>query len=437
MAASSWKFHASRLLLLALLVLLAGWFVGHLLPVVAASLALFLGWHLGNLWKLLHWLQLPQSEVPESYGIWSDVYERIATLEKQRQKQEQQYLDTLAEFRQLTDAFPDATLVIDRQRNITWFNQAALAVLGLRSPQDLGKPVTNLLRGPDFANWLAVQERVKSPLEMPSPKSDNIWLTVSAFAFQRDQRLIILRDNTEVHNVERMRRDFVANISHELRTPLTVLQGYLEMLKDDTASDVDDAVTRMLTQTAQMQMLLDDLLELSRLQSGGLRGQEEVIDVPGMVMRLKEQADELSRGRHQLRFDVAPGLRLSGVASDLESAFSNLISNAIKYTPEGGTVSVRWQDADKGPQFVVQDTGIGIPNRDIPRITERFYRVGSDRARQTGGTGLGLAIVKHVMHAHQATLTIDSELGEGSTLTCTFRRERRLEQPVGDTGRPL
>ena len=437
MATSSWKFHASRLLLLALLVVLAGWFVGHLLPVVAASLALFLGWHLGNLWKLLRWLQLPQSEVPESYGIWSDVYERIATLEKQRQKQEQQYLDTLAEFRQLTDAFPDATLVIDRQRNITWFNQAALALLGLRSPQDLGKPVTNLLRGPDFANWLAVQERVKSPLEMPSPKSDNIWLTVSAFAFQRDQRLIILRDNTEVHNVERMRRDFVANISHELRTPLTVLQGYLEMLKDDTDSDVDDAVTRMLTQTAQMQMLLDDLLELSRLQSGELRGQEEVIDVPGMVMRLKEQADELSRGRHQLRFDVDPGLWLSGVASDLESAFSNLISNAIKYTPEGGTVSVRWQDADKGPQFVVQDTGIGIPNRDIPRITERFYRVGSDRARQTGGTGLGLAIVKHVMHAHQATLTIDSELGEGSTLTCTFRRERRLEQPVGDTGSPL
>ena len=410
MAAPSWKFHAGRLMLLALLVLLLGWLTEHPMPVISVSLALYLGWHLGNLWKLYGWLQSPQSGVPESFGIWSDVYERIATLEKERQKQEQQYLDTLAGFRQLTDAFPDATLVIDRQRNITWFNQAAISLLGLRSPQDLGKPVTNLLRGSDFANWLAVQGRVRSPLEMQSPKSDNIWLSVSAFAFQQDQRLIILRDNTEVHNVERIRRDFVANISHELRTPLTVLQGYLEMLRESATDDVSDAVGRMLTQTAQMQMLLDDLLELSRLQSGELRGEEEIIDVPGMVMQLKEQADELSRGRHHLLFEVDQELWLSGVAVDLESAFSNLISNAIKYTPDGGTVTVRWQDAEKGPQFAVQDTGIGIPSRDIPRITERFYRVGSDRARQTGGTGLGLAIVKHVMNAHHATLTIDSEL---------------------------
>ena len=206
---------------------------------------------------------------------------------------------------------------------------------------------------------------------------------------------------------------------------------------DNAATDVSNAVTRMLTQTAQMQMLLDDLLELSRLQSGELRGQEEVIDVAGMVMQLKEQADELSRGRHQLRFEADAGLRLSGVASDLESAFSNLISNAIKYTPDGGTVTVRWCDADKGPQFVVRDSGIGIPSRDIPRITERFYRVGSDRGRQTGGTGLGLSIVKHVLHAHQATLAIESELGEGSSFTCAFPHERRREEPVEDAAEPL
>ena len=437
MAASSWKFHASRLLLLVLLVLAVGWLAGHPLPIIAASLALYLGWHLGNLWKLFRWLQSPQSAVPESFGIWSDVYERIATLEKERQKQQQQYLETLGEFRQLTDAFPDATLVIDGQRNITWFNQAAISLLGLRNPQDLGKPVTNLLRGSDFANWLAVQGRVRSPLEMQSPKSDNIWLSVSAFAFQKDQRLIILRDNTEVHNVERIRRDFVANISHELRTPLTVLQGYLEMLRESPSDDVSDAVSRMLAQTAQMQMLLDDLLELSRLQSGELRGEEEIIDVPGMLMQLKEQADELSRGRHHLLFEVDPELCLSGVSSDLESAFSNLISNAIKYTPDGGTVTVRWHDADKGPQFAVQDTGIGIPSRDIPRITERFYRVGSDRARQTGGTGLGLSIVKHVLNAHHATLTIDSELAEGSTFTCTFPRERQRDESANESAEQL
>jgi len=437
MAARSWKFHAGRLLFLAALAALAGWLVGHPLKIVAAGLVAYLAWHLANLWRLYRWLHTAGTQVPESYGIWSDIYERIATLEKDNQRQRDQYQAMLGEFRQLTDAFPDATLVIDRHRNITWFNRAASALLGLRSPQDLGKPVTNLLRGPDFANWLAVQGRVKSPLEMPSPQNDNIWLNVNTFSFQENQRLIILRDTTEVHIVEQIRRDFVANISHELRTPLTVLQGYLEMLQDNSSSEVSDAVTRMLTQTAQMQMMLDDLLELSRLQSDEIEGEEELIDVPGMMMQLKEQADELSRGRHQLDFDVDSGPWLSGIAADLESAFGNLISNAIKYTPAGGTVSVSWTDADDGPRLAVQDTGIGIPSRDIPRLTERFYRVGSDRARRTGGTGLGLSIVKHVLNAHQATLQIESEPGEGSTFICTFPRNRRLEEPSETDGDAL
>jgi len=338
----------------------------------------------------------------------------------------------IGDFRQLTDAFPDATLVVDRNGRINWFHEAATRLLGLRSPEDLGKRVTNLLRGPDFANWLAVQDRVRSPLEMPSPRSDNIWLNVSAFAFQEDQRLVVLRDNTEVHNVEQIRRDFVANISHELRTPLTVLQGYLELLQEHEARDVADAVGRMLTQTAQMQALLDDLLELSRLQSDEIRGEEEAVDVPAMLMQLKEQAEELSRGQHELVFDVAEGLWLTGIASDLEKAFGNLISNAIKYTPEGGRVEIIWRDTESGPRLDVQDTGIGIPSRHIPRLTERFYRVGSDRARQTGGTGLGLSIVKHVLNAHQATLTIESELGEGSLFRCAFPRDRRHARPAGD-----
>jgi two-component system phosphate regulon sensor histidine kinase PhoR len=413
---------------MALGILLAGWLTGYAVEVLAMSFLAYLAWHLANLWRLYQWLQIPGIEVPQSLGIWSDVYERIASLDKDNQKQKEQYRGMLAEFRQLTDALPDATLVTDAQRNITWFNQAAQALLGLRSPQDLGKPVTNLIRGPAFANWLVVQGRVKSPLEMPSPRNDNVWLSISAFAFRKDQRLIILRDNTEVHNVEQIRRDFVANISHELRTPLTVLQGYLEMLQDNDSNEVSDAVTRMLSQTAQMQMLLDDLLELSRLQSDEIRGEEEAIDIPGMLMQLKEQADQLSRGRHQLVFEVDPGPWLSGVSTDLESAFGNLISNAIKYTPEGGTVMVSWSDSDQGPRMVVQDTGIGIPRRDIPRLTERFYRVGSDRARQTGGTGLGLSIVKHVLNAHQATLTIESEPGEGSRFSCTFPQDRRLEE---------
>lgn len=425
MAARSWKIHAGRLTLAAVLVLLAGWVAGHPLPIVAMALAAYLAWHLANLWRLFQWLQHSGSEVPQSYGIWSDIYDRIATLEKENQNQRARYRAMIGEFRNLTDAFPDATLVIDGSRNITWFNSAAQRLLGLQSPQDLGKPVTNLLREPDFANWLAVQSRVKSPLEMPSPRNDRVWFSVSAIPFQEDQRLVILRDNTEVHNLEQIRRDFVANISHELRTPLTVLQGYLELLRDNASSEAGDAISRMLAQTAQMQALLDDLLELSRLQSDQIEGHEERVDVPAMLMQLKEQAEELSRGRHELVFDVGSGPWLSGIASDLESAFGNLISNAIKYTPEGGTITVSWRQAEEGPELVVRDTGIGIPSRDIPRVTERFYRVGSDRARQTGGTGLGLAIVKHVLNAHQARLQIDSELGEGSVFSCRFPQDRQ------------
>jgi len=421
--------HLGRLLLFWSLILLAGWLAGQVLATLAISLLAYSLWHLSNLWRLYRWLQQPGAEVPGSFGIWSDVYERIASLEKDNQRQKTQYQNMLAEFRKLTDALPDATLVIDGQRNITWFNQAAHRLLGFRNPQDLGKPVTNLLRGPDFANWLAVQGQVRSPLEMPSPRDENTWLSVSAFAFQQDQRLIILRDNTDVHNVERIRRDFVANISHELRTPLTVLQGYLEMLQESESREVGDAVNRMLAQTAQMQRLLHDLLELSRLQSDQIRGPEEIIDVPAMLMQLREQAEELSAGRHRLLFTVDSGPFLSGVAADLESAFGNLLSNAVRYTPEGGEVSVSWRDSDGGPQLIVEDTGIGIPKRDIPRLTERFYRVGSDRARQSGGTGLGLSIVKHVLNAHQASLQIESEPGEGSRFSCTFPRERRRDRP--------
>lgn len=428
MAARSWKIHATRLLSAAVAVVLAGWLTGHLLPLLSAALLAYLAWHLANLWRLFRWLQGGDGAVPESYGMWSDVYDRIAALEKDNRARKERYRTMIAEFRNLTDALPDATLVFDQNRNITWFNRAAQRMLGLRSPEDLGKPVTNLLRGPDFANWLAVQGQVKSPLEMRSPRNDNVWLSVTAIPFQESQRLVILRDNTEVHNVDQLRRDFVANISHELRTPLTVLQGYLELLQENQSSEVSEAVARMLAQTAQMQMLLEDLLELSRLQSDEIQGEEEAIDVPGMLMQLKEQAEELSRGRHELVFNVAPGPWLSGIASDLESAFGNLISNAVKYTADGGTITVSWQDSEEGPQLAVRDTGIGIPRRDIPRLTERFYRVGSDRARQSGGTGLGLAIVKHVLNAHQATLNIESELGEGSVFTCTFPPERRHDE---------
>jgi len=426
MPAHSWKFHLGRLTAAVVLVALLGWLLGYPLQTLGIATFLYLCWQLGNTFRLVRWLRHPESEIPDSLGIWADIFDNISTLDKRNLQQKAAYRNMIAEFQNLTNAYPDATLVIDAHDNITWCNDAAVKLLGLRVPEDLGQAVTNLIRGPAFADWLAVQENLEGRLEMPSPLDDNRWLQATAVPFQENQRLIILRNITDLHNVEQMRRDFVANISHELRTPVTVLLGYLELLMGHPNKDVSDPVERMQSQALQMRALLDDLLELSRLQSDEIQGQHEEIDIAAMLRQLEEQAEEVSKGRHRITFEADPAVRLSGVSHDVESAFRNLILNAIHYTPDNGTISVVWSDSPSGPQLSVKDSGIGIPKRHLPRLTERFYRVSPDRARQSGGTGLGLAIVKHVMNAHKARLIIRSELGEGSEFICTFPEERRL-----------
>jgi two-component system phosphate regulon sensor histidine kinase PhoR len=330
-------------------------------------------------------------------------------------------------FRKFADAFPDATLLLDNNDCITWCNQSAMDTLKLRLPEDLGLAVTHLIRNAGFAKWLEERTEPCRNLEMQSPVNDNIWLQISAVPVQDSERLLILRDITSVHNVEQMRRDFVANISHELRTPVTVLLGYLELLKDHEIEDVSTVAGRMLGQASLMKDLLDDLLELSRLQSMGNNFEKKEVEMTGLMSQLKDQAEELSRGRHELIFDLEPGLNLLGAANNLESAFRNLIFNAINYTPDKGTITIRWRNSNIGPVFSVSDTGIGIPARHIPRITERFYRVSPDRSRQSGGTGLGLAIVKHVLNAHEARLLIHSELGEGSEFACQFPKASSIQ----------
>jgi two-component system phosphate regulon sensor histidine kinase PhoR len=423
------KHYSARFLIAAIVVLGIGWSVGHPLIALLIALAAYGIWNLANIYRLNRWLHAEGREVPQSFGVWSDIFDRISKLEKARKEQNEKYRNMIRDFQSLTDALPDATLVIDRNGNINWFNNTARLLLGLKVPEDLGQPVTNLLRGSDFANWLAVQSEVKSRLEMASPADENAWLSISAVDYREGERLLILRDITEVHNVNRVRRDFVANISHELRTPLTVLLGYLEMLQD-TSGESAEMVQKMRSQALQMQDLLADLLELSRLQSDRIVGEEEEVDVPAMLVQLREQVEEISRGRHDIVFEVESGVHLRGIAADIESAFRNLLVNAVNYTPAGGRIEVRWRATVHGAEMSVRDTGVGIPRRDIPRLTERFYRVASDRSRGSGGTGLGLSIVKHVLNAHQGRLLIESELGEGSEFRCVFGQERVRLRPT-------
>lgn len=420
------KNHVARMLMTAVLVLLLGFLVGHPLLVGSVGLALYLAWTLFNVARLYTWLRESRSEPPESLGLWRDIFDQIHALQKSGRKQRRKHRAVIAQFRSMTDAFPDATLVINKHDNITWFNDAARQLLGLRVPEDLGQTVTNLLRGQDFANWLAVGEKVQSQLEMASPGDANVQLSISAVHYRGRRRLLILRDVTDVHNLERVRRDFVANVSHELRTPLTVLLGYLEAMQEQCPADFTVAVDRMQEQARQMHALLDDLLELSRLQATDEAPDQQRINVPALLLQLKEQAEELSQGNHEFHFDVEADLWLRGTEQDLDSAFRNLVNNAVHYTPSGGRIDVRWHPTPEGAVLTVTDSGIGIPKRDIPRLTERFYRVGSDRSRHSGGTGLGLSIVKHVLNSHDARLDIHSELGEGSRFSCLFPASRTV-----------
>lgn len=416
---------AAFYLLIAVAALLLGGISGYLLETCLAVTLALLAWNLLNQLKLRRWLQNPQQQMPGSFGAWSEVFREIGTLEKGGELQKEKFTAMLASFQALADAYPDTTLVLDDRNRLKWFNSAAKRNFNLNNPENIGQGVTNLIRFPGFPEWVEQWQGETPEAEKKIFGKNSQWLEGSSVIIRDNQRLVILRDISDLRNVERMRRDFVTNVSHELRTPLTVMIGYLEIFLDTKPENTEEAMKRMYTQAVQMQYMLDDFLELSRIQSAESEAEEVPVNVPAMLAQLREQAEEISRGKHELTFEVDPALHLYGIAADLESAFRNLIVNALKYTPQGGSVTVSWKETDQGPTLEVSDTGIGIPQREIPRLTERFYRVGSDRGRKTGGTGLGLAIVKNVLNRHQANLQIDSKVSVGSRFVCHFPDSRK------------
>jgi len=426
----NWTYHLTRLVTGVTLALIVGWWSGHLVLVPGLFLLLYLAWQFYNSLRLYRWLQSWETDPPESLGMWAEIFDRIAALQKQNRKRNRQFQEVIDDFEGMADAFPDATVVIDSHDIISWFNDSAVRLLGLDPSSDKGQAVTNLIREPTFADWLSIHDQLQTTLDITSPADDNINLQVSVVRFRKNQRLLILRDVTELKNLDRIRHDLVANVSHELRTPLTVLLGYLEILKTQQGQVDPKVIKRMFKQARQMHALIEDLLELSRLQdTERLDGATEV-DIPAMMSQLEEHAEDLSRGQHRIIFKIEPGLNMHGEEADLMSAFQNLIVNAINYTPAKGNIRVCWKETTDSLLFSVKDSGVGIPHRDIPRITERFYRVGDDRNRKTGGTGLGLAIVKHVLNSHGARLDIISQPGKGSEFRCRFPIERKVGQEL-------
>jgi two-component system phosphate regulon sensor histidine kinase PhoR len=393
---------------------------------LALTFVLLLGFHYLNQWRLLRWLQSSEpQDIPDASGTWGEIFAHLYRSVKRERQSQRSLAEALVRFRQAGEAMPDGVVVLDAENRIEWMNPSAEEHFGLTLKRDRLQAITNLIRHPAFVSYLGAQN-YGEPLVLKGPAESERILSVQLVPYGGQEMLLLSRDVTRWERLESMRRDFIANVSHELRTPITVMKGFLETLSD--AREVDEKLFRrslelMSGQAERMQDLVEDLLMLSRLEDSRYPLREEAIDIPALLHAILTEAEGLNRGQHRIvsRID---NVWLTASREELRSVFSNLISNAIRYTPAGGDISVSWGLVAGEPTFRVDDNGEGIAAEHIPRLTERFYRVDRSRSRSTGGTGLGLAIVKHVLQRHQARLGIESEPGNGSHFYCVFPAER-------------
>ncbi len=386
--------------------------------------------HLRNLAAFGKWLADPDTRpVPDGSGLWVEAFSQLNKLTKQRRKDREQHAAALHQMEQATSALPEGVVILGEGDRIEWCNPLAESHFGLDGERDIGQQITYLARQPEFVKYLA-QNSFAEPLVLRGMRHDDLVLSIKLIAYGSSKRLLISRDITHLERIETMRRDFVANVSHELRTPLTVVNGFVETMQDMPNLENDmarRALQLMGDQTKRMENLVNDLLTLSRLENEQNALQEENVDVPQLLATVLEEGMLLSNGQHQFKLEIESKSNVSGSINELHSAFGNLVTNAIRYTPAAGAIVLRWFEQPDGHMvFCVKDSGIGIAPQHISRLTERFYRVDRSRSRETGGTGLGLAIVKHIAMRHQAQLNIVSEEGKGSTFSIVFPAKRRI-----------
>jgi len=417
-------FWVPALLRMASLFVAAGviWWMGGLVAgLVAALLGMIvvLVLQLRYLQQLGHWLDDPQSgKLPDGWGAWTDVFARLYRLRREDERHQSELAEWLARFRQAMSLLPEGVAIMDDVLFLEWCNPAAERHLGLTLERDKGLRVTNLVRHPDFIDYI-ILGRYEQPLTL-SFRGRKIECRI--IPFENRRQILVTHDATDTERIEAMRRDFIANASHELRTPLTVIVGFLEIAMSDPCMD---AATRqahlklMTEQGGRMQRLIEDMLTLSRLESDEFPLRRERVDIAGLVDSVAAEARALSGGRHEIAVSV-DGPDVMGSVEELRSAFANLASNAVRYSPEGGRIELAWKRGEDDLQFSVTDSGIGIDPQHISRLTERFYRVDKSRSRETQGTGLGLAIVKHVLLRHGGRVKICSKPGEGSTFTASL-----------------
>ncbi|HCG7377891.1 phosphate regulon sensor histidine kinase PhoR [Vibrio parahaemolyticus] len=397
---------------------IVGWIFGYMPWLLLAATALQLVWHLHNQVRLSSWLWDEKRLTPPSgSGNWESLFNGLYRLQQRQRRKRKELTNLIRRFRNGAESLPDAVVVFRAEGNIVWCNRLAQHLLGFHWPEDSGQPISNLIRTPDFIKYLNKKD-FSEPLEMRSPLNVERMLELRIVPYTEGEHLMVVRDVSQLKQLEGMRRNFFANVSHELRTPMTVLQGYLEMTEDPDMI-VGPMWTKahgvMTEQLNRMNSLVNQLLTLSKIEAAPMHELEDVVNVPAMLEVLEKEAISLSGDdQHKFKFDVDTSLRVLGDDDQLRSAISNLVYNAVKYTPPGANIHVRWYQTAQGACLEVEDSGDGIEPQHLHRLTERFYRVDKARSRDTGGSGLGLAIVKHALSHHDSHLEIQSEVGVGS-----------------------
>jgi len=413
---------------------LVGLSFGYASEFALLTTVLILAWQVNALESLNRWL-IQSSKRPfiREHGQIYGIYRKILRKDKRRKQQKQRLSSLIKEFRNAVSALPDAIVLIDQNGKIAWANSNARNLLGIEWPLDKGVRFNDLIRDPEVEALLQNDGDASGPskqgVEIKSRLDHEVTISLKCVKYSEQTRMVIARDVSRLIKINQIHSDFVANVSHELKTPLTVLKGYVEILSDSNAipEQFHKPLEQMNLQSVRMQLIVNDLLYLAKLENKESASNHEPVVISHLLNTIIEAAQPLvEEKQHQLSISVDDKVALFGAATELHSAFANLITNAITYTPEGGTIDVFWEGNQDGAEFKVVDNGLGIAPHHIKRLTQRFYRIDTDRSREGGGTGLGLAIVKHVLQRHDAKLLINSEESEGSRFICRFPAEKLI-----------
>lgn len=431
----AWNRTIGELILLVALAAGVGVWIGYPWQLLCAALAGVVIWHYWRMRVILTRLRSRRRSAPSvGDGIWNELDRMLYRGQTESRHSRKRLLQLLRAYRTAGAALPDALCIIDQQtQQLIWFNEASQPLLGLRYPDDVERNVITSLPQLPIAQLLAGPLDAEA-IDVASPNDPSITLSMKMIPYADDLLMLVARDVSRLVKLEGMRRDFVANVSHELRTPLTVIHGYLDMLDTEDYPEIAPVLTEMSRQSDRMAALVEDLLTLSRLEAQATVLDKERVNMSEMLSLLGRDAHGLSQGRHTILVENLTDIDLLGASKELHSAFLNLVSNAVRYTPTDGRIVIRFFRTGNGAAVLsVSDTGYGIPATHLKRLTERFYRVSNSRSRGTGGTGLGLAICKHILNLHGGYLEVSSEVGIGSTFSCYFERESVLEPIISDS----